>query len=63
MYCRPVAAAVFFSGGSIGPPDLENEIEPDPYCAGQAIAVALLLTAFDLDPAKMEEQFKLILEN
>lgn len=57
-----LAAAVFFSGGSIGPADLENEIEPDPYSAGQAIAIALLLTAFDVDPAKMEEQFKLISE-
>ena len=57
-----LAAAVFFSGGSIGPPELEEEIEPDPYSAGQAIAVALLLTAFDADPVKPEEQFKLILE-
>ncbi|MDB4392104.1 hypothetical protein N9006_02025 [bacterium] len=57
-----ITAAVFLSGGSIGASDLGHDIDPEPYSAGQALTVALLLAALDEDPDETETQFKLILD-
>lgn len=57
-----ITAAVFLSGGSLGAPDLGHDIDPEPYAAGQALTVAMLLASLDEDPDKTEAQLKLILE-
>ncbi|MGY8749471.1 MAG: FHA domain-containing protein [Pirellulales bacterium] len=58
-----MVAAVFLSGGSIGPPDLGHDIVPEPYSAGQAVAVALMLAALDEDPDQTTKHFQTILDD
>ncbi|MDG2468072.1 MAG: FHA domain-containing protein [Pirellulaceae bacterium] len=51
--CGALAAAVFFSGGSISPPELGNEIEADSRTTGQAVAVVM---TYAIETRVFEEQ-------
>jgi hypothetical protein len=50
------AIAAFWSGGSLGPPDVP-EIPPAPQLCGIAIASAVLLAAVRNDPNKAAERY------
>jgi hypothetical protein len=52
------ALAVFFSGGSIAPPDAPQPVEPDFYTSAKAIAGSILLAAVSSEPDKAPEKFR-----
>jgi hypothetical protein len=52
-----LGVAVFFSGGSIAPPDTPVAPEPEPYLCGRMTAAALAL-AVALDPQRETDYFR-----
>jgi hypothetical protein len=50
------ALAVFLSGGSIAPPEVEV-VEPEPFAASKAIAGAVILAAVSAEPERAPERF------
>lgn len=54
-----VAAAVFWSGGSIAPPELA-EVSPPPELCGQGVVACLLMVATQGDPTRAQERFRKI---
>jgi len=56
-----IAMAVFWSGGSIAPPDLP-EVTPDPELCGQGVNAALLMLATQGDPTRAQERFLRIVQ-
>jgi hypothetical protein len=56
-----VAAAVFWSEGSIAPPDLP-EVAPDELLTNQAVTASLMLAATQGDPATANDRYRKFLE-
>lgn len=56
-----VAAAAFWSEGSIAPPDLPD-VQPDEQLTGQAVTAALMLLATQGDAAKANDKYREIIE-
>lgn len=56
-----VAAAVFWSEGSIAPPDLPD-VAPDEQLTGQAVTAALMMLATQGDPLTAHDRYRKILE-
>ncbi len=56
-----IALAVFWSGGSIAPPELP-EVEPEPQLCGQGVNAALLMLATHGDPTRTQERFEKIVQ-
>ena len=54
------ALAVFFSGGSISPPDMPA-VEPDPSMTPNSIAGSVLLAAAQKEPEKAPEKYPVFL--
>lgn len=55
------ALAVFFSGGSVAPPDAPP-VPPAPYSASKAIAGSVILAAVSKEPEKAPEKFATFIE-
>jgi hypothetical protein len=56
-----IALAVFWSGGSIAPPELP-EVLPEPQLCGQGVNAALLMLATHGDPTRTQERFSKIVQ-
>lgn len=56
-----VAMAVFWSGGSVNPPE-DPKVEPGKYLTAQAVAGAISLAAVLYNPEKAKEKYKRFLE-
>ncbi|MFT5301548.1 MAG: hypothetical protein ACI87E_000371 [Mariniblastus sp.] len=57
-----IAAAAFYSGGSIAAADLEHDVEPDTRATGQAVTVALVLAVATQIDSESERHFAEILK-
>jgi hypothetical protein len=57
-----IAAACFWSGGSIAPPDLPA-VAPAEHLTAHTVAAALMLAAVRTEPAQAAEKFRQILQS